>query len=197
MRDSKQLSRVIVALSIVMALGGMVQASEPFIAQITMFGGNFAPRGWALCDGQILPIAQNQALFSLLGTTYGGDGRSTFGLPDLRGRVALHPGNGPGLTSRRLGEKGGGETVLLTTNNLPSHRHDALGTNSAGDQEVPGGNAWAKKSRDRDYKAAAPDIAMHEYSIGLTGASQAFNSMPPFLAVNHIIALVGVFPSRN
>ena len=95
---------------------------EPFIAQIMMFGGNFAPRGWAFCDGQLLPISQYSALFSLLGTTYGGDGRTTFGLPDLRGRVAIHPGNGPGLSSIRLGEKGGTETNTLSTAQLPPHR---------------------------------------------------------------------------
>ena len=104
--------------------------SDPFIAEIIMFGGNFAPRGWAFCDGQLLSISSNSALFSILGTTYGGDGRTTFGLPDLRGRVAMHPGSGPGLTQRRLGEKSGMETVTLTTNQIPSHNHTATATAS-------------------------------------------------------------------
>ena len=98
-------------------------SAEPFIGEISMFAGNFAPRGWAFCEGQLLPIAQNQSLFSILGTTYGGDGRTTFGLPDMRGRVSIHPGTGPGLTNYRLGNKGGSETTTLTTNQLPSHNH--------------------------------------------------------------------------
>ena len=110
--------------------------SSPFIGQIIMFGGNFAPRGWALCDGQLLPISQNSALFSILGTTYGGDGRTSFGLPELRGRVAMHPGNGPGLSSRRLGERSGVETVTLGATQVPAHGHNPV-ANAIG----PAGNS--------------------------------------------------------
>ena len=126
-------------------------AGEPFIAEIIMFGGNFAPRGWAFCDGALLPISQNTALFSLLGTTYGGDGRTTFGLPDLRGRVAIHPGTGPGLSTVRLGEKGGVENVVLTTAQMPAHGHQidhghgaTMNASSAdGDVKTPAGNVLA------------------------------------------------------
>ena len=110
--------------------------SDPFLAEIVMFGGNFAPRGWAFCDGQLLAISSNTALFSLLGTTYGGDGRTTFGLPELRGRFAMHPGNGPGLSSRKLGQKGGSERVTLAITNLPSHTHQLRCNSGAADSEA-------------------------------------------------------------
>jgi microcystin-dependent protein len=165
-----------------------------------MFAGNFAPRGWALCDGQILPINQNQSLFSLLGTTYGGDGRTSFALPDLRGRVAVHPGSG--IT---LGQKRGEERVTLTAGEMPSHSHTASatvkGTNASGNSETPGGNTWAKKSRDRDYSTNAPDVNMQagtvEVTVNATGGNQAHENRPPYLVINRIIAVVGVFPSRN
>ena len=169
---------------------------EPFIAQIIMFGGNFAPRGWALCDGQLLPISSNSALFSILGTTYGGDGRTTFGLPDLRGRVAMHQGSGPGLTTRRLGEDGGLEANTLNTNHLPAHDHTFAQPASTedGNQSDPENNYPAVHaggfftSTDADLGAG---------TTGSAGGGQAVNNMPPFQAVNFIIALVGTFPSRN
>ena len=196
--------------------------SDPFIAEIIMFGGNFAPRGWALCDGQLLSISSNSALFSILGTTYGGDGRTTFGLPDLRGRVAMHPGSGPGLTLRRLGEKSGMETVTLTTNQIPSHNHTATatasgtgtgtsyGTDTQGDNGFLGGRTWAHVGANL-YKDATPNVAMKAGNVTLdnltvtvdnvtvnnTGGSQAHTNVQPFQCVNFIIALVGVFPSRN
>jgi microcystin-dependent protein len=177
------------------------QASEPFLAQITMFAGNFAPRGWAFCDGQLLSINQNPALFSLLGTTFGGDGRTTFGLPDLRGRTAIGPRSGPGLTDHRLGEKGGTETVTLNESQIPGHSHTAtaVGTDATGNSETPGGNTWASRSRDRDYSSNAPDANMKAGSVTIanTGGGQSHPNMQPFIAINHIIALVGVFPSRN
>ena len=166
---------------------------EPFIAQIIMFGGNFAPRGWALCDGALLAISQNSALFSILGTTYGGDGRSTFGLPDLRGRFPLHPGSGAGLTSRSLGQKGGSESHILTLNQLPSHGHTMQASSDDGEDTSPVGNFMAV-SDDRNY------IGTSGSSMGSTndtGGSQAVDHMSPFQAVNFIIALVGTFPSRN
>lgn len=169
---------------------------EPFIGQIQIFGFNFAPRGWALCDGQLLPISQNTALFSLLGTTYGGDGRTTFALPDLRGRVPVHVGNGPGLDTISWGEKGGQIQSQLTVANLPSHSHALNGTNGTADQAQPGGNALAQSSEDQ-YAAAAPGDAMRAGSVGNTGGNQAFNIRNPYLGIYYSIALQGIFPSRN
>ncbi len=170
---------------------------EPFIAQIIMFGGNFAPRGWAFCDGQLLAISQNTALFSLLGTTYGGDGRTTFGLPDLRGRVSMHPGNGPGLSSRRLGEKGGAETVTLNTTQIPSHNHNiSVGVNtSPGDEGTPTGvianhaGGFCEEATSGQFLGGA--------SSADTGGNTPHNNIQPYQCVNYIIALQGIFPSRN
>jgi microcystin-dependent protein len=179
-----------------------VQAADPFIAEIIMFGGNFNPRGWAFCDGQLLPIAQNTALFSLLGTTFGGDGRTNFALPDLRGRVAMHPGSGAGLTPRSLGEKGGTETNTLSVLNLPAHNHAATlhASSGAGNVPDPAGSVLAKKNRTNIYNnSATPDVTMNSASVTTanTGGGQAVNNVQPFLAVNYIIALTGTFPSRN
>ena len=148
--------------------------AEPFIAEIKMFGGNFAPRGWAFCDGQLLSVAQNAALFSLLGTTYGGDGRTTFGLPDLRGRVPIHPGDGPGRTNRRLGESGGKETVALPSKEI----------------RTTGGVRGGRGERSTPLPTQA-----NKENVAPGGQDQ--ENMPPFLAVNFIIALQGLFPSRN
>lgn len=179
---------------------------DPFIAQIMMFGGNFAPRGWAFCDGQLLAISQNTALFSLIGTTYGGDGRTTFGLPDLRGRLALHPGNGPGLSSIKWGQKGGVETHTLTINEMPNHNHSGstlgVGCNeSDGNSEEPSGRNLGLSASGTPYNSDANDTTMAAGNItGVTGAqggSQPFNMRNPYLGVSYIIALQGVFPSRN
>lgn len=172
------------------------QASEPFLGQIEYYAFNFPPRGWALCDGQILPITQNQALFSLLGTTFGGDGRTTFALPDMRGRVPLHAGTGAGLSTRRLGERSGRETVTLTTAELPSHSHTLRGTTATGNRPLPAGNALADDNPDETYGTDAPNTDMAAGSITVT-ASGAHENMPPFLVVNCSIALQGLFPSRS
>ncbi|WP_346857049.1 tail fiber protein [uncultured Draconibacterium sp.] len=178
---------------------------DPFIGQIVMFGGNFAPRGWAFCDGQLLSIAQNTALFSILGTTYGGDGRTTFGLPDLRGRVPMHPGNGPGLSSRRLGEKGGVENVTLTTAQLPSHSHTGTGTvqSASGqpDESNPAGMVPASLTNGAEGYAETPNGNMKANGVDLTiannGGNQSHTNVQPFQCVNYIIALVGIYPSRS
>lgn len=160
--------------------------SEPYIGQITLFAGNFAPRGWAFCEGQLLSIAQNTALFSILGTTYGGDGRVTFALPDLRGRVPLHPGQGPGLSSYSLGEAAGTETVTLTEAEMPTHSHSMVISTTQ-----PGGTAKAIEGELTPNPIVAPN------AVGNTGGSQPHPNMQPYLALNYIIALQGIFPSRN
>jgi microcystin-dependent protein len=181
--------------------------SEPFIGQIMMFGGNFAPRGWALCNGQLLSIAQNTALFSILGTTYGGNGQTTFGLPDLRGRLPMHFGDGPGLSPRSLGEKAGTESVTLLNNNMPAHTHpvtaSARAVTGKGNSNVAANNVWAKDAgvQSATYSSGAPDAAMNpnalNVTVGPTGGSQPVGIVPPFTCVNFIIALEGIFPSRN
>ncbi len=177
------------------------QASEPFIGQIMIVGFNFAPRGFASCDGQLLPISQNTALFSLLGTTFGGDGRTTFGLPDLRGRTAVGVGTGPGISTMSWGEKAGVENTLLTVANLPSHSHSVSvkGTATRGNSEIPTGNTWASRSRDNDYSNATPVVEMKagSVSIGNTGNGTSFTNMQPSLGLWHVIALVGIYPSRS
>jgi microcystin-dependent protein len=172
--------------------------ADPFLGQIIMFGGNFAPRGWAFCDGQLLAISGNSALFSILGTTYGGDGRTSFALPDLRGRVAVHAGNstGPGLSNRRLGARGGSETNTLNVTNLPSHSHAVSikgASSKEGELTSPVGTQLAV-SDDRNY---VNDPGTNINATGNAGGSQAVNNMQPYTAVNYIIALQGVFPSRS
>jgi microcystin-dependent protein len=174
--------------------------SEPFIGEIKPFGFNFAPRGWAQCDGQLLPIAQYQALFSLLGTTYGGDGRVTFGLPDLRGRAALHYGNGPGLTNRPLGQRSGQENVTLNANQIPVHSHTVACKNGAGNSNVAAGNVPAQDAgvQSATYSSEAADGTMDASMIPNSGGgNQSHNNMQPYLVINWCIALQGIFPSRN
>jgi len=170
--------------------------SEPFVAEVRIFAGNFAPRGWAFCNGQLLPVAQNTALFSLIGTTYGGDGRNTTALPNLKGRAPMHPGRGPGLTSRRLGQRGGDEVVTLSENQMPSHTHTLVSeSDEIGSDNDP--NASAFPARAGIYAAASGLQAMESNSLANTGDSQPHNNMQPFLTMNFIIALVGLYPSRG
>jgi microcystin-dependent protein len=176
---------------------------EPFIGQIQTFGFNFPPRGWALCNGQLLAISAYQALFSLLGTIYGGDGRTTFGLPDLRGRAALHFGTGPGLTNRPIGQKGGTQTNTLTKNQLPSHTHTATThcQSGGGDANVAANNIWSKDALtgSATYQTAAPNATMRAGAVtnDNTGGGQSVNNMQPYQVINFSIALVGIYPSRN
>lgn len=170
--------------------------SEPFIGEIRMFGGNFAPRGWELCNGQLLSIAANTALFSILGTTYGGDGRTTFGLPNLQGRVPMHWGNGPGLSMRVPGETGGAETVTLVATQIPAHSHALVAGTGTPTTADPAG-AVLPTGSSRIYAPAGGAAAMAAASIGNTGGSQPHTNMQPYQTVTFIIALEGIYPSRG
>jgi microcystin-dependent protein len=171
--------------------------SEPFVGEIRMFAGNFAPQGWAYCDGQLLAVSQNDALFSLFGTIYGGDGRTTFGLPDLRGRIPIHAGSGPGLTPRTLGSKSGAENVTVTVNQLPSHTHPMQATEELADSPNPGGQIAARSTTVDLYINENPSSNLAATSITSTGGSQSHPNIMPFLCVHFIVALFGVYPSRN
>lgn len=174
--------------------------SDPFVAEIRIFAGNFAPKGWAFCNGQLMPLSQNTALFSLLGTTYGGDGKSTFALPDLQGRSPMHWGQGPGLTDRVLGEEGGAESVTLLTSELPAHSHVA---HCNPDPEEVTGNPtnafWSSQAPGSTpaYVTSGPSTIMHPLALQQAGASMPHNNRQPFLTVNFIIALQGIYPSRS
>jgi microcystin-dependent protein len=171
--------------------------SEPFVGEIRMFAGNFAPRGWAFCDGQLLAISQNDALFSLFGTTYGGDGQTTFGLPDLRGRVPIHQGTGPGLANRRIGEKGGQENVTLTTAQLPPHGHALNASSDTATSTDPAANVPANAATTNIYGSDAPFEALNAQAVTNTGGGRDHANEMPFLCVNFIVALSGVYPSRS
>jgi microcystin-dependent protein len=177
--------------------GGTASAAEPFVGQIQYFPYNFAPRNWSYCNGQLLPISQNTALFSLLGTTFGGDGRTSFGLPDMRGRTPVHPGSGAGLPTYQWGQRGGTETVTLTLQQLPSHNHTLRATNALGNSTNPSGNTLARDGRDETYENVSPNVDMHANAIASSGGGQPHENMPPYLALNCNIALTGIYPSRN
>jgi len=172
---------------------------ESFIATIILFAGNFAPRGWAFCNGQILSIAQNTALFSLLGTTYGGDGRTTFALPDLRGRVAIGTEQGPGLSSINLGEQAGQEQVTILAANMPAHNHPLMASSAAGNSSNPANSLPANSGAlDKEYSSGTnADVAMNVQAVGLSGGSQPLPTRDPYLGLNYIICLEGIFPPRN
>lgn len=171
-----------------------------------MFAGNFAPRGWAFCDGQLLAVSQNDALFSLLGTIYGGDGKTTFGLPDLRGRIPLHQGTGPGLSARRLGSKAGSENETLTTNQMPSHNHNLYANNQPATDLALNGKVLAKTIAeggvdDNFYAPPSTDptkqVVMNSGVIPNSGGSRSHTNLMPTLCIHFIIALVGIYPSRQ
>jgi microcystin-dependent protein len=175
--------------------------SEQFVAEIRIFPFNFAPKGWAFCDGQLLPISQNTALFSLLGTTYGGDGKSTFALPDMQGNTPMQQGQGPGLSLRDLGEIGGEQAVTLLQTEMPAHIHTAVAATGGG-QGSPVSNAWASglKTGPSLYSPPAAnnkDVPMSPAALSIAGGSLPHNNMMPFLTVNFCIALQGVFPARS
>jgi microcystin-dependent protein len=173
--------------------------ADPFVAEIRIFPFNFAPKGWAWCNGQILPISQNTALFSLLGTTYGGDGKSTFALPDLQGRAPMHPGQGPGLSLHDLGETGGSETVTLLESEIPSHSHALTSLAVPGDTNLPAGDSFARVIGTTPYlpPAGAPLVAMSPQALPPAGGDQPHNNLMPYLTFYFNIALQGIFPPRD
>lgn len=170
--------------------------ATPYIGEVRLFAGNFAPAGWALCQGQLLPIADNDVLFTLIGTTYGGDGQNTFALPDLRGRVPVHQGTGAGLSTRQMGEMGGSETVTLTLAQLPVHDHAVVGTSDPANAAVgPSGGVMAGTAVNA-YGRSSPNVPMAPQALAPAGAGQAHNNMAPFLALSYIISLFGIYPSQ-
>ena len=166
--------------------------SQPFVGEIRMFAGNFAPAGWMLCDGQLLPISENDTLFNLIGTTYGGDGQSTFALPDLRGRVPLHQGNGSVLA-----ETGGAETITLTVSQIPAHSHPLVGTTSITNDTSPANNVVAQSNTLDPYQSTAGGSPMAAQSISSVGGSQPHDNFQPYLCINFIISLFGIYPTQS
>jgi len=173
------------------------QSTEPFLGEIQLFAGTFAPRGWALCNGQLLPIAQNQALFAILGTNYGGNGQTTFALPDLRGRVAIHQGQGPGLSMRTVGQVVGAPAHTLTVAEMPSHRHAVNASSAAGTITNPNGAYMARNPAQIPQYAPSADTTLATGAIGTVGGGQPHSNHQPVLALHYIIALQGVFPSQQ
>ena len=173
--------------------------ANPFVAEIRIFAGNFAPTGWALCDGQLMPISQNTALFSLLGTTYGGDGKSTFALPNLQGCVPMQAGQGPGLSLRDLGETGGEQTVTLLVTEMPAHSHTVQCLSAGEGDNSPQNAVWAGGGRGAPpmYTPTGNNVQMNPFATSIAGGNLPHNNMPPFLGLTFIIALQGVFPARS
>lgn len=173
---------------------------QPYVGEIRIFGGNFAPAGWMLCQGQLLPISENEVLFQLIGTTYGGDGQNTFALPNLASRVPVHQGTGPGLSTYQIGELGGVEQVTLTTQQIPAHNHVAVAA-STGQVGVAANNilanAQSTQTGARIYSSQATNVAMNANTVTAAGGSQPHDNIQPSLGLNFIISLFGVFPSQN
>lgn len=170
---------------------------DPYVAEIRIMGFNFAPRGWAQCNGQLMPLSQNTALFSLLGTMYGGDGKSTFALPDLQGRSPMMWGQGPGLTDRVQGESGGSQTVTLLESEMPNHTHVVNASTFDANSANPAANALGITSGGTPYSGNAPNTQMDPQALAVTGGSLPHNNMQPYLGFNFCIALQGVFPPRT
>lgn len=163
--------------------------AQPYVGEIRMFAGNFAPAGWQFCEGQLLPISENETLFQLIGTTYGGDGQETFALPDLRGRIPIHQGNG-----FILAETGGAEEITLTVQQIPAHSHPAMAQSQAGNQSTPAGGVWAASALNQ-YSSEAPNVDMYAGAVSSVGGSQPHTNFQPYLCVDFIISLFGIFPS--
>lgn len=171
--------------------------AQPYIGEIRMFAGNFPPNGWMFCEGQLLPISENDALFTLLGTTYGGDGQSTFALPNLQSRVPMHFGTGPDGVTYQIGEQLGVESVTLSTQQIPVHNHVPLATANNGDQPSPIGGLWATNAVVKPYNPNPPGANMGSPSMSPAGGSQPHENCQPFLCINFIISLFGIFPSQT
>ena len=169
--------------------------SSPFVGEIRMFGGSFAPAGWAFCSGQLMPISENETLFNLIGTTYGGDGQETFALPDLQGRVPMHAGTGPDGVTYQLGEKAGVESVTLTINQIPAHNHIQLASNDPATVQTPGSNVPAQGA-GVIYTSSSSPIPLAPQELSPTGGSQPHENMQPYLCITFIISLFGVFPHQ-
>jgi microcystin-dependent protein len=170
--------------------------SQPYVGEIRMFGGSFAPAGWALCQGQLMPISENDVLFNLIGTTYGGDGQETFGLPDLQGRIPIHAGQGPGITqSYQIGQLAGVESVTLSTQQIPIHNHGWLASNDASNSLIPTSNVLSPPLNITPYFAGNASVPLNASSLQPVGGSQPHDNMMPFLCVSFIISLFGIFPS--
>jgi microcystin-dependent protein len=170
--------------------------SNPYVGEIRIFAGNFAPAGWALCQGQLIPISENDTLFNLIGTTYGGDGQETFGLPDLQGRIPIHNGTDAG-TTYQIGEKAGVESVTLTTQQIPAHNHSLIASTDAGTQPSGANSVLAASNNVKIYKASTPASQLDGQVIKPAGGSQPHDNIQPFLCINYIISLFGVFPSQS
>ncbi len=172
--------------------------ADPFVAEIRIFGFNFAPKGWATCDGQLLPISQNTALFSLLGTMYGGDGKSTFGLPDFRGGAPMHAGQGQGLTERQIGEASGSDTITLLQSEMPVHNHQINGEPAFANSTDPAGKLFARPFGGGNmYRSSGTNTTVAVEAIAPSGGSLPHNNLQPYLTLNFCIALQGIFPPRG
>ncbi|CAG7658612.1 phage tail protein [Paenibacillus allorhizosphaerae] len=171
---------------------------DPYVGEIRLIAGNYAPRGWALCNGQVLLIQQNSILFSVIGIAFGGNGTTTFALPDLRGRAPIHQGAGPGLTNREYASEGGNETVTLTEAQIPNHTH-AINNQSTANTDSPIGAVWANLGRGAvgNFYSQTPNVSMNPQAVSAAGGSQPHNNMQPFVAMNYIIALEGVYPPKQ
>lgn len=196
----KKIIALVIVLSFLAALAppkNVGAGADPFLGEIMMVGFTFCPRGWAECNGQLLPISQNTALYALLGTTYGGDGITTFGLPDLRGRVPIHTGQGPGLTNRPLGSVGGYEENFISVDQLPAHSHPAWASTGLAWSTRPGGKVWARGRDDTKlYRPPVQMVQMDQSAIGETGQGDSVGNMQPYLVIRSCIAIQGLFPSR-
>jgi microcystin-dependent protein len=170
---------------------------QPYVGEIRMFAGNFAPVGWAFCDGTPMPISENEVLFQLIGTTYGGDGEETFNLPNLQSRIPIHMGTGPAGITRQIGEMAGVESVTLSTQQIPVHNHAFVASTGVGTQNAPAGEVLASGSTVLTYRPTAPTQPMAAQSINPTGGSQPHENMVPFLCINYIISLFGIYPQQT